>query len=295
MKHYLYITLLLLFVSGAKAKQYHPLAADSSLWKEVKIVPFGLDTNYANLILGDTSVSGKTYFKLFRLIFNSFSNPAVVSQRLIALIREEDKKVYLMPINSTICRCPLGEESMIYDFNVTEGDTVYSFLRQPDTMLPPFYVVSRLDTGNFMWGTYITHQVGGTDGEIILHGVGSQSGLLTCISGLSAFNYTSMMSFQRGDSIRYAYFPLSAGSSLNKRNLRVFPNPASDAIRISFEATPGSRLRLISITGQLLKEYRPDVTQTEHLIEIGDYAPGMYLLQLWENGQLRALERVIRL
>jgi hypothetical protein len=80
--------------------------------------------------------------------------------------------------------------------------------------------------------------------------------------------------------------------------LKVYPNPATDVLNVllkSEQRLPGAVFKLTDMLGRTRHSWKAGPEDIQYQISLADFEPGMYVLQLWENGRLRAWERVIRL
>jgi hypothetical protein len=64
-------------------------------------------------------------------------------------------------------------------------------------------------------------------------------------------------------------------------NIKVFPNPASQAVTIQFPALPAAgRLRLFDLHGRLLETHRLTTGHEQLNLPVSHLAPGLYLLEV---------------
>lgn len=277
----LLLLLTVLLASQYTFAQYQPLAADSTLWRESAYVQGGPGPAWGHLILGDTLVNGQSYFKLYRLDFVGYT-PYTTSQRLIALIREAQQKVYLRPTDSSICSCPPGVESLIYDFDVVNGDSVYTKLIVPMSTPEPFYIVRDLQLYHFGNGrTAYGHEYGSLFfTERVYHGQGRHNGLLKCIGNQET--PTSGARFYRGSEILQWYFPVGMADKELQSYVKVYPNPATERLfvggisEIQFPLT----VVLHDLQGRRVLEQVLDVDAAQQGIALAQLPAGMYVLQI---------------
>lgn len=74
---------------------------------------------------------------------------------------------------------------------------------------------------------------------------------------------------------------------------RVWPNPGRESIRVALPepALPGTRLRLVNLTGQPLVDGEAKVGQSEQTLDTSGLPPGMYFIVVERNGMARAILR----
>jgi hypothetical protein len=78
--------------------------------------------------------------------------------------------------------------------------------------------------------------------------------------------------------------------------VKIYPNPASEFIRIAFEypLDAGIDVFLIDIQGKLLLRDFIGATSTEMIINMQSYSPGVYLLRL-VRGKLTNVYRIVKI
>lgn len=286
MKKLLLLTVLL--ASQNTFAQYQPLAADSTLWRETAIVQGGPGPSWGHLILGDTVVNSQSYFKLYRFEFVG-NTPYTTSQNLIGFIREEQQKVYLRPIDTAICSCQPGVESLIYDFDVENGDSVYTKLILLENDSVPFYVVRGK--------TSQSHEYGGMAplGGMVIHGQGRAAGLLKCIRLQNIENPPTTSQFYRGQEIVNYYFPVGITENQLKNSMYVYPNPATERLYVGGVTDASFPLSAVTydLQGRLVHEHVLDLDAIQEGIELTQLPAGLYVLQLSDaSGQQKQLRFV---
>ena len=89
----------------------------------------------------------------------------------------------------------------------------------------------------------------------------------------------------------------SYGENTLLRSLVIFPNPATDEVKVTFDAI-GSRemtLRILDITGKeiITEEYDNLNGRVDQIFKIGHLADGVYMIEV-SNGELKAFKRLIK-
>lgn len=78
--------------------------------------------------------------------------------------------------------------------------------------------------------------------------------------------------------------------------LKIFPNPAFDKFTLELPepATPGTSLRIIGLTGQLMMErpIKPGTLRQE--LDAGDLPSGLYFLQVWSKERIMGTEKFVK-
>ncbi len=207
-----------------------------------------------------------TWLNWDKTIF-SFS-PAACIQNL--LIRESDGKVYTRTLGNT------SEERMIYDFNLSVGDTFVSYV--------PFvskYVVYSIDTvsinGNLLKRLYLRNE--SIEDEWI-EGVGSINYPL-----IAPFNYITMSTSakllclkQNNETVFinpdyntcYLYFGLN---SIDKTSVEIYPTLAKDEINIISNNNVPLDICFVNLSGKILKKIR---LHSNEKIDISSLSSGVY-------------------
>lgn len=77
------------------------------------------------------------------------------------------------------------------------------------------------------------------------------------------------------------------------RAYRIWPNPGRETIRVKLPdpALPGTRLRLVNLTGQTVADQVATVGQAEQNMNTNSVSPGMYFLVIERNGVAQAILR----
>jgi len=134
-ENYNYMNKLILFfillsTSSVNAQDYNPLVKEGAIWVISYIDDYGIDNYNAFKIESDTIVNNISYQKVYNSQVEPISGQTefrFINKSLFGLIRETGKQVFLIKNENYIFLsgdCPLGEESLIYDFNLEIGDTI---------------------------------------------------------------------------------------------------------------------------------------------------------------------------
>jgi hypothetical protein len=117
---------LLIFISlfpavNSAAQAYYPFPDSNAIWNTAAEcnsnnhkweIRFGLR--------GDTVIGQKAYFKVYRLVDSSLTNP---KSKYFAAIREESKKIFMHL--SGLDSIPGIDDFLLYDFTKQPGDTIF--------------------------------------------------------------------------------------------------------------------------------------------------------------------------
>ncbi|WP_373495245.1 T9SS type A sorting domain-containing protein [Aquiflexum sp.] len=77
---------------------------------------------------------------------------------------------------------------------------------------------------------------------------------------------------------------------------RLFPNPTLDAFRIElpYPAMPNTSMHVIGLTGQILLNQLIPEGILDHVVNAGSLAPGMYFVEVIQNGKRAAVFKVVK-
>ncbi|MBA4304857.1 MAG: hypothetical protein C0424_11580 [Sphingobacteriaceae bacterium] len=307
MKKLLLIFLGLGFGTVSQAQTYSPMAADSTLWKVYVPAQWSV---YGYLTMGTVSYFGRSYFKLYGVGFmgahSEFAFKQATSISQIGLLRELDKKVYYVPFNNGIPVDPSGGERLLYDFDVAEGDTVYSELRVSNSSFgsEQYYIATNFDTTNGV----VSHQalVPSVDSnfsnsnlrERIMHGVGLDTDPFGPIYG-TAMMANRSSSMTRGADIFNQYFPVGIMELLahEKNSFKLYPNPATDELFITGVETLQFPLHLsiYDVQGKEVSNERLLDPLGQNRLDLSDLPTGLFQVRLTDAAgrqeQLRFVKR----
>lgn len=236
-------------------------------------------------ILGDTLISGKTYFKCFsdlNLKDSSFS--VTTNMSYYGAIRENNKKIFFINKNST-------SEKKIYDFSLNVGDTTqfyfhdYFVNQYEDVVLRTFgttpYFFGRniytFSSNLALLGQIITAE---GFGNIIyetneIDTIAPSKRVCIIKKNNSAHNIPSSYS-QCYQNILDSYVSLNEKNNTN--NFTVFPNPAKQYFQLSSDNTKLSSLVIFDIRGEKIKEFQ--MNSNTKRIDVAHLESGVYILKI---------------
>ncbi len=289
--------LLYVFMSPkSNAQDYVPLAVDGASWfvrYDVMANPAPMDALWEYHANGDTIVDGQTYLKVFRreLELNaSFMPPfyPATAYELAGLLREdsEERKVYAILLSEQsayFSGCPTGEESLLFDFSLSVGDTAsFCVLPGPDIMgeIEITAIVPIM-----LWG----HETSAFESFVgsYYEGIGSDFGL-----------FEEMFAPVKSQGNRYVVstfleyycretpcdFVVSTAELHEETSLIISPNPATTETWLQLPENAQltqAEIELYSPTGNLLYTGKP--TNRFHKVETAHLATGLYLIRLWDG------------
>lgn len=311
LKYPLILLCCLLAASSGQAQKYQPMAADSTLWKVSVPADWSV---YGHLTMGTAGLNGRSYYRLYAVQFLGSYSQFAFSQAsgimLVGLLREENKKVYYVRLQNGLPVDPLGGEELLYDFDVAEGDTVYTDLRYPNGSFghEDYYIVTNLDTVNGV----VSHEAlvpsvdsllsaqfpGQHDRERIIHGVGSTITPFGSILGTTMYADRSS-SMSRGADMLTQYFAVGVeGLLLNEKNQHiVYPNPATERLFIDglADLTFPLLLQVYDAQGREVRQEEWFGQEGQTGLDVALLAPGLFFVRLKDAAgrqeQLRFVKR----
>lgn len=127
--------------------EYTPLVQEGKVWNYFE--SFGwtaLENDYARIAMsGQEEINGKMYVKCW--FYYGHCEFSEENAMLLCYMREEDKRVYMLPATETIISIFFGgyepytsdsgelQEYLLYDFNLSAGDSYYEFTYYDDERL----------------------------------------------------------------------------------------------------------------------------------------------------------------
>jgi hypothetical protein len=281
------------------SQAYQPLPTTNGRWcikynNHIIPPPPWWYTNYWETYYdGDTVIQNQTYIRITKIEYDIFCLSEIVNgPEYIGAIRDDtiNRKVYLVPPGQE-------DEELIYDFNLLEGDTLFSYLNYG----PPVYI-DYIDS--VLVGQVYHRRLGFQYGlGSIIEGIGSETGLL---EELTIFEGGSYLCALFVDSALYypqdsCYLETDTCLTLNIENpvlirnfLQIFPNPAQDYILIrtlNGKYISGLRYQINNSAGiELLSGSIHD----QEAINISTLSPGIYLIRLTGNNLYNGYLKMIK-
>jgi hypothetical protein len=289
-KRILTLVVLLSLLFSAKtieAHAYRPMIQDSVRWIVIRS-DWNNPDRWEYYSLGDTMVDNILYKK----IYHRFLEPEygmlppyepVSPYVLFGLMREDTlaRQVFGVLLSDTVhfySACPPGSESLMYDFSLNVGDTLFNscIVNMYDFIS---YVVNSISNCNALYGvTTRCFEIG--DG-MLYEGIGSNYGLWEAMFDpvkTSSDWYTSLEYYCPDADCPYIVgeheIPIEG-------KVKTFPNPVRNELTIELSSADlykPVQIEMLSIQGELLDSFWP-MTKTIRL-PISGYKPGIYLLRI---------------
>jgi hypothetical protein len=289
------LAIVLLPCKYLTAQDYRPMAVDSVRWivgAYDHYYPWILSSLWEYYALGDTVVYDAEYIKIYKRTLNSTNSnppfPATSEYSLVALMRDdiEHRKVYVIGLSAWLGDCTAGEEVLLFDFSLNEGDIATHQCTVPDGCGD----VIIEETGNgFFFGVatrYFELGEGCSWGLRYYEGIGSDRGLFeglaTAVKGVNWL--VSFLSYYCPTSD--CPFIVSSGNLPLNAGISVYPNPAKNLIYVEMPENgrfENSKIELYNIEGRLVYQTIPVSFITQ--IPIQNLSSGLYLLRVWDGSK----------
>lgn len=118
--------------------------------------------------------------------------------------------------------------------------------------------------------------------------------------GTSVLRYTFFSAANPDDSVSLiVYYQIGAAGvrdwTIDNTFLKAYPNPTSGFLNVEFPGTPTQSvtLKIISITGQIVKHVQMDFGQTAARFDLREYPDGIMFLELSNQNGKSALKKII--
>lgn len=303
------------WVVSAQTSTYYPFPTADAAWYYKQFeVSIGnnsyFDFFHKLSISGDTVINAKQYKKIvLATVCNTVSTVPIgngpqsttttsYSARPVAVIREENKRVYVMYFQNTRqaiqamdwvwVKEPVNTEHILYDFNLNIGDTLmYNYI---DASYHISYVLTGIDSialGNSYRKNYhykvLHNTIPHTDTVSVIEGVGSRSFLFTDIFPLENKAGDGLRQTIRcfeGEELYHLIgnqpcFPLLDDDI----DVMVYPNPSTS--EVNFKITADSFTGVYSLyatNGQLIQS--GIITNPKFSVNIAGATAGLYVVKI---------------
>lgn len=325
MKHATLYLLILFFglianaVGAQISTEYQPMAIEGAHWICFKAYfkPWG-DEYYSWTIRGDTVVNGQDYKKVYRddfFIDHSKEQlspfPRVTKTALIALLRDHipTRKVFgIFLSQANFYKCAANDELLLFDFNLTKGDTLKSCLFSDYQDLRSSLVIDSVTYTHYDCAAAYPNQHEGklrrtlnVDGywdsvirennAEIMEGIGFKR-YGPFFENWHGQDYPISPWIKIGGLICHCIGTdadcniVTSARAISSIPIRIFPNPVED--RLYFEVSTDhvfKFLRVYHASGVLLKQFTP--VQGQNFVDVHALPSGHFYLQGWsDNGKI---------
>lgn len=301
---------------------YQPFPTDSTNWRQVSAVwfmPVYEQWDYNYFIEGDTVLSGQTYNKIFRTgtyAYYTVSMPYMIhtltmgpymthNNSYIGGIREDGmKKIYFYPESASV-----SSEQLLYDFNLSVGDTLPVAYNNTSFVLGENYV-SSIDS--VLIGTNYHKRFNisiptNSNYVSIIEGVGSTFGLLEMLvpvfesaSRLNCFTRAGTLLYKDSTAINPQVYTIANCSlpslvgineHLNKGEVTIFPNPSTGSINIKTSFSEKITIEIFDVLGKSV--YRSERSAFEFTIDLSTQPKGVYFLKAKSGNKISSTNKIV--
>lgn len=302
------------------SQNYHPFPTENAIWKEYRYHFWAggggnkqeKDTQLHYSMNGDTTINGKAYKNIYytATIFQEGGDPPYYSSttyhnnEYIGSIREDSsKRIFILSPNET-------NEMLLYDFNLSIGDTITSnfidHLEYPNAHFTVESIDSVLVMNNFHKSYHISAPTSSEyytslnhfNDLILIEGIGSSLGLFQFryksnfnnIHKLECFKQDQISAYPSGDSCTIIFDVGIQDISLPE--VKLFPNPTSDILHLNLKKNYANLLiNIYSLDGKLVDTFiKQNTNQAEISFKSGK---GMYFIEIFLDGQ-KSIHKIIK-
>jgi len=288
MKKIVLLLFLFLICFSVVRAQVQPMVVDWKLWSTVDDYnynvygePYTPETYFVKFE-GDTLIGSLNYFKI--MVSNDIDT---IDFSCVGYARQslDSEKVFFRNLE--------GYEGCVYDFSVSQGDTItdlYNPLREHlfyddfNVVVDSVYFVDI--NGNNHRALDLIRIDYPEAKETIIEGIGSECGVLEvghAFSGAVGWSL-SLLCYWENDELAYHadsydfcfYDDLSVVKPKNTEAIHIYPNPARDILNVSSEDII-TKVELIDVNGRLLFSKKTSVLSMSDL----KIKSGVYLLRIF--------------
>ncbi|MCC6369733.1 MAG: T9SS type A sorting domain-containing protein [Bacteroidia bacterium] len=87
--------------------------------------------------------------------------------------------------------------------------------------------------------------------------------------------------------------PLSLAKSITTEDLKIFPNPVTDALQIEMKSGLCHRLEIKDVTGQLLLQ-RANLGESTMMLDVSAFEPGVYFIDMYGDSGRICTKKIIK-
>ena len=283
MKKVIYITFFLFLNSfGAKAQQYIPFPENNALWT-VQYESESCNGNYSEYqyqITGDTTINNLTYHKLrafgdficgWPLIYGAFRNDTI------------NKKVYFLHSDSIT-------ESIFYDFNLVQGDTIKGYLEEISNTVLGYNNVCIIDSVDSVlingayrnrWNYHSVsslYDFNNSNNPSYIEGVGNTFGLFEGLQNFINLR-TELICHSKNGTLLFGTSqcaPLNI-DTYDEYTPLIYPNPSGGIFKIELKNSEILSVEVYNVSGQLVLKKEALGNQQ---VDINNQSTGLYFLKI---------------
>jgi hypothetical protein len=275
-----------------------PMVGSDVQWQERTFNVEGQTNDYYSYFTsGDTLFSEIAYYKLFH---------DDISQPLGFLRENEDGQVYFKTfqpnINLNACGVQtldsslLNQDLLLVDFNLEIGDTLFSPFYNTEEFIVSYivvYNVETINTGGFSRKVVSFFDNLEAEGNFV-EGVGSDFGLFRfwCTEGIGVTNHLDCYLNEQQPIYGSCVVDIQ---ELAQVKINLYPNPTSGNTHINWDkAIQVESISIVNLSGSRVY-HRDNLAKSSSAINIDvhDFSPGMYFVELITGEGERASKKLI--
>lgn len=287
----IYLTIILIgtFCQVSLSQDYVPFPTDYSTWNTLFYGQYSATDiytiNYQYQLNGDTIIKGRSYKKMYYLETDS-ENAQIA---YIGGMREDsEKQIYFFPASASLPTISFHTfpndttEHLLYTFNGLEVGTILPINEGANQIT--VLGIDSVQIGNSYRKRYEIQNNSCLSTEFWIEGIGSTKEFL------SAFTYEFEWTFYTlcfsNDNLyyinspdEYDYCHYMVGVEFQEIDqVLIYPNPASDVIRVATTLPGIINVSVFNLKGQLIQ--RKNFNPTEDELDISQLEPGVYFVRL---------------
>jgi hypothetical protein len=302
MKKLILIALIFLALKAKAQETYINMLDSNVVWSQVDITLEGPDYfKYDYIIMGDTFIDSKQYYKLFR--------DGSLDYEPMGFIRQNDSgKVYFRMVEENtindICYVQsigdptLNSDLLLMDFGAQAGDTIQLPFNDPQYPSSGYIVVNSVELIEIEG--LMRRVINFSDNFAIegnwIEGIGSDMGLFVFWCPIGLGEYTQLRCYSNGEPI-YGDCVTGIAEVITNTELLIYPNPASEMVNISVaENVKVVKVRVYEATGRVVIESANGLPLGEgglRGIDVRNLQPGIYLIEVETEDGYREVKRVV--
>ena len=277
--------LLVLGMPFLQAQTYHPLVEEGKLWSTYHFnMPPDPPTSDYIKFEGDTTFGTVTYRKVLQT-----EHADLTHWNYYGAIREDaQKKVFIQRAYT------LNDEILLYDFNIVPGDSLLLVTN------PTYYVLDSVGTITLATGeqrkSYMLHYTGYSCNDTWVEGIGSITyGVMNSAFCGFVGDDPNMLCAWENDTLEYHWidYPdcfVITGIEITttEGNVKVFPNPASDAITVEIPSGTSCNfhMEILDLSGRISLERDLEARITVIPVIKTEFHPGMYFYRIFSGNEI---------
>jgi len=303
MKRLKIIVLLCLISPFLKGQDYVPFPTDSVAWNSfhvyfdfsgTQVIYFGYE-EYFYFLMGKTTIDSIQYSNLYKGgdAFNIQSQ----NTEFFGLIREENKKVFFYPDSA------FSDTTLMYDFGlpiggIIDNDTEFGFHGE---------FLDSIDSLQLLNGEF-RKRYWYNNGADVIEGIGAiEGGILTpgmhlhyisqvrCFTSYNELLYSSQINgsyYENKDQCLDLSIVIDV-EEIQEKQFSIYPNPFNQSFHLKLREQLGqAMIKIFDMHGKEVYSYQ-SLSQSSVNINF-ESSPGIYLMQIFSEGNLIGMEKVMR-